>query len=284
MQIREIMTHNPACCTPDSTLQEVAQMMKDNDCGCIPVVDSQAGMKPVGTITDRDITIRTVADSHNPINMKASDIMTTNIATVTPHASIEECFDVMEDREIRRVLVVDERGRCCGIVAQADVVQSRVNPIRTNKVIREISESAPSENRRNSNARRNSQYGSKMPSFMSSDSVMPLLIGIGSGVALMYWLNTKQKSTYKVDYSGNLNSNISNSDYLNATNEENFGRYVDAEQEIENRQQNLQDNVQALRTESNASANDILELSTVKGTAEDDTLITQRKGRSARQG
>jgi hypothetical protein len=210
--------------------------------------------------------------------------MTTNIATVTPHASIEECFNVMEDREIRRVLVVDEKGKCCGIVAQADVVQSRVNPIRTNKVIREISESSPSQNRRISGGRKNEKFGSNMPSFMSSGSVVPLLIGVGSGVALMYWLNTKQKSTYQRDYTANLNSYNSQSDFSNATNEENFGRYVDAEQEIENRQQHLQDNVQALRTESGVSSNDILELSTKRGISEDDTLISTDKGRSASQG
>src|SRR5215203_5150648 len=179
MQIREIMTQNPACCTPDSTLQEVAQMMRDNDCGCIPVVDSYLGMKPVGTITDRDITIRTIAGNNNPINMKASDIMTTDIATVKPQMSVEECFDVMEDREIRRVIVVDEQGKCCGIVAQADVIQSNANPYRTNKVIREISESAPSRNQRISMGGQNYESHSSQQSFMSSSTLLPLLIGLG---------------------------------------------------------------------------------------------------------
>jgi CBS domain-containing protein len=280
MQVKEIMTQNPACCTPDSTLQEVARMMKDNDCGCIPVVDSQQGMKPVGTITDRDITIRTVADNHNPINMKASDIMTANIATVTPQASVEECFDVMEDREIRRVLVVDEQGKCCGIVAQADVVQSGASPIRTNKVIREISESAPSQNQIRSAKQGNNKFGSSMKSFMSSDSMLPLLIGLGSGVAVMYWLNTRQKSSNQTDYSGVLNSGISESGYSNATNQENFGKYADAEQEIENRQNKLQDNIKAFRTQPNVSSGDLLELPYSEGN-EDDTLITEEKRRSA---
>jgi predicted transcriptional regulator len=257
-------------------------MMKENDCGCIPVVDSRLAMKPVGTITDRDITIRTVADNHNPINMKASDIMTANIATITPQASIEDCFEVMEDREIRRVLVVDEQGKCCGIVAQADVVQSRANPVRTNKVIREISESAPSHNRRVANGQQDYNFNSKMPSFMSGDSMLPLLIGLGSGVALMYWLNTKQKSSHQNDYTANLGSGNYDSRFLNATDKESFGKYVDAEQEIEDRQHNLRDNVQALRTESSLPANDILELPRA-GIQDDDTLLTAEKKRSARQ-
>jgi len=279
MQVREIMTQNPACCTPDSTLQEVAQMMKENDCGCIPVVNSRLGMKPVGTITDRDITIRTVAANHNPIDMKASDIMTTDIATVNPQMSVEECFDVMEDREIRRVIVVDEQGKCCGIVAQADVVQSNANPIRTNKVIREISESAPSRNQRIPTGSRNYESRSSQQSFISSNSLLPLLIGLGSGAALTYFLNTERKTTHR-DYIGNLNTNPYESDFLNATNQESFGKYVDAEQEIEKRHHHLEDRVQALRTESDLSFNDRVE----SFNREDETNTTKEKGRTANQG
>lgn len=278
MQVREIMTRNPACCTPDSSLKDVALMMKNNDCGCIPVVESMSGMKPVGTITDRDITIRTVADNHNPIDMKAADIMTTDIATVRQSASIEECFDVMEDREIRRVLIVDEQGKCCGIVAQADVVQSKANPVRTNKVIREISEANPSQNRRASmKPRKNYQSESEKTSFINGGAVLPLLLGLGSGVALMYYLNEKQKPTNQRSFDATLNSFSHKSEFSNSTNEENFGKYVDAEQEIENRQNNIQDKVQAFRSEANIQPNNILELPET----EDET--TSEKGRSANQ-
>lgn len=279
MQIREIMTQNPACCTPDSTLQDVAKMMEQNDCGCIPVVDSLAGMKPVGTITDRDITIRTVAARHNPIDMKASDIMTKDVATVKPEMSVEECFDVMEDREIRRVLVVDEQGKCCGIVAQADVVQSTANPVRTNKVIREISESAPSRTQRISAGGRNYQSHSSSQSFMSGGSLMPLLIGFGSGAAVMYLLSNKRNETRR-EFIGNLNTSPYESDFLNATNEENFGRYADAEQEIEKRQHHIEDRVKTLRTESNSPLNDRID----SINREDETFTDKDKGRSARQG
>jgi CBS domain-containing protein len=279
MQIREIMTNNPACGTSDSTVQDVARMMQENDCGCIPIVDSLAGMKPVGTITDRDITIRAVAANHNPIDMKASEIMTTNIATVKPQMSVEECFDIMEDREIRRVLVVDEQGKCCGIVAQADIVQSNTNPLRTNKVIREISESAPSYNQRIPRRRRNHQSHSSNESFMSSGSLLPLLIGLGSGLGLMYWLNTKQNSTQR-EYSGSLSSNVyEHENRMDVTNQESFGRYVDAEQEIENRQHNIEDRVQAFRTEPNSLLTDRVELFNL----EDETTLNTEKGRSANQ-
>ena len=284
MQVREIMTENPACCTPDSTLRDIALMMKENDCGCIPVVDSQTGKKPVGTITDRDITIRVIADNLNPLNMKAADIMTTEIATVSPQSSIEECFRVMEDREIRRVLVVDEQGKCCGIVAQADVVQSGANPVRTNKVVREISESAPSQSQRSSGGKENSRFASNMPSIASGSSVLPLLIGLGSGAAVMYWLNTKQKSATQRNYAENLVSGNSESSYSDATNQESFGKYVDAEQQIDNKSDNKQDRnkVQAFRAKSNSPSIEMLELSDSQPIS-DDTVTTKEKRRSAGQ-
>jgi CBS domain-containing protein len=283
MQVREIMTQNPACCTPDSTLQDVAKMMQENDCGCIPVVNSLSEKKPVGAITDRDITIRTVAVNQNPIGMKASDIMTTNIATVKPQMSVEECFDVMEDREIRRVLVVDEQGKCCGIVAQADVVQSNASPIRTNKVIREISESAPSRNLRIPSGRRinnrNYESHSRRASLMSSSSLLPLLIGLGSGVALTYLLSA-QRNADRREYISNFS--IDSYDHENrqdVTNQESFGRYVDAEQEIEQRQHHLENRVQALRSEPNSP----LINSAESFNQEEETIVIKDKGRTAFQ-
>src|SRR5688500_1296496 len=121
MNVREIMTADPACCTPDTSLQEVAKMMVDSDCGCIPVVDSTDTKMPVGMITDRDITCRVVAKGQNPLDMTAQDAMTTTVVSVTPDTTIEDCCNLMEESQIRRVAVVDENGACCGIIAQADV-------------------------------------------------------------------------------------------------------------------------------------------------------------------
>ena len=280
MQVREIMTENPACCMPDSTLQEVARMMEQNDCGCIPVVNNLSEMKPVGTITDRDITIRTIAASHNPINMKASDIMTADVAMVKPQMSVEECLNVMEDKEIRLVLVVDGQGKCCGIVAQADIVQSTANPIRTNKVIREISESAPSRNQKVPMGRHIYQSNSDYRSFMSAGTLYPLLIGLGSGVGLMYLMNSRRNETQR-EYVGDLDAYLG--EHVNrqdVTNQENFGKYADAEHEIEKRQHDLEDRVQTLRTELDSPLNDRQTALNEK----DDVTENYNKGRSASQG
>ena len=141
MNVREVMTADPACCTAETPLTEVAKMMVECDCGAIPVVDSNASKKPVGMITDRDITIRTVAEERNPLDLTAADAMTENVMTVTPNTSIEECCNLMEDQQIRRVVVVDDNGACCGMIAQADIAIN-ADSRKTAEVVQEVSRGA----------------------------------------------------------------------------------------------------------------------------------------------
>ena len=141
MNVKEVMTADPACCTADTPLPEVAKMMKESDCGCIPVVDDMTNKKPVGMITDRDITIRTLAEGRNPMDMKASEAMTGNVMTVTPETSLEECCNLMEEHQIRRVAVVDKNGSCCGMIAQADIAVN-ADSSKTAEVVQEVSRGA----------------------------------------------------------------------------------------------------------------------------------------------
>ena len=124
MQVKNIMTSDPACCTSNTPLTEVARMMVDCDCGEIPVVENESSKLPIGVITDRDIVCRTVANGLNPLELKAADCMSKPIVTVTPDMSLEECCRIMEDKLIRRVPVVDERGACVGMVAVSDIALS----------------------------------------------------------------------------------------------------------------------------------------------------------------
>lgn len=140
MNVKEVMTAEPACCTSDTSLQEVAELMVEHDCGCIPVVESNENKKPIGMITDRDITTRTVANGMNPLDLKASDAMTTNVVTVKPETSLEECCDLMEKHLVRRIAVIDDNGACCGIISQADVALNAKND-RTAEVVQEVSKS-----------------------------------------------------------------------------------------------------------------------------------------------
>jgi CBS domain-containing protein len=122
MDVRDVMTRNPACCAPDTNLQQVACMMVEYDCGAIPVIDAGSG-KPIGIVTDRDITVRAVANCKNPLELSARDCMTAPVCTIGEDASLDECLDLVEAKQIRRMLVVDRAGKCIGIVAAADLAE-----------------------------------------------------------------------------------------------------------------------------------------------------------------
>ena len=136
MQVREIMTENPACCSPDASIQEAARLMMEHDCGEIPVVDGQN--RPVGVVTDRDISCRAVAQGKDPARTTVREVMSEPVVTVKPEDSVESCCQSMEENQIRRVPVVDESGSCCGMVAQADIA-GQTSGDKTAEVVRDIS-------------------------------------------------------------------------------------------------------------------------------------------------
>jgi len=138
MKVQEIMTPNPACCTPETPLLEVAQMFIDHDCGAIPVVDSEGNRRPVGIVTDRDIACRAIAAGKNALALTARDCMSTPCVVVVPEMSLAECCEIMERNKVRRLLVIDKTGACSGIVAQADIALRGRNR-KAGEVVREIS-------------------------------------------------------------------------------------------------------------------------------------------------
>ena len=139
MKVNQVMTSKPACCSPDTPLQDVAHMMIAHDCGEIPVVDG--GNRPIGVITDRDITIRTVAQGLNPLDKKAGDVMTSPCITIAEDASLDDCCNQMESHQLRRMLVVDKSGCLCGIVAQADVAL-HAGKKETGELVKDVSKPA----------------------------------------------------------------------------------------------------------------------------------------------
>jgi CBS domain-containing protein len=142
-RVEEIMTASPACCTPETGLQEVAQMFVDNDCGAIPVVESRTSRRAVGIVTDRDIACRAIAAGKNALELTARDCMSSPCVTIFREASLEDCCDAMEANRVRRILVVDASGDCCGIVSQADISRAGKNA-KVAEVVREVSEPTPS--------------------------------------------------------------------------------------------------------------------------------------------
>lgn len=137
--LSSVMTPDPAVCTPDTPIREVAQMMSRNDCGEIPVVESERNARPVGVVTDRDIAVRIVAEGRDISSARASDAMTSPVTTVREDASVDDVCTVMEREQIRRVVVVDSAGKVSGIVAQADIARSGRDE-ETAELVREVSE------------------------------------------------------------------------------------------------------------------------------------------------
>ena len=133
---KEIMTPAPQCCSAETLLNEVANLMVEADCGEIPVTD--ASNRLIGVVTDRDIVCRVVAKGKNPSAVTAGDCMTQPVVVVKEDTTLEDVMSVMEENQIRRVPVVDATGGCCGIISQADVALC-ANEARAGELVREVS-------------------------------------------------------------------------------------------------------------------------------------------------
>jgi CBS domain-containing protein len=126
MRVNDFMTRNPATCSAESLVIDVARMMVQHDCGEIPVTNHDSGHL-IGVVTDRDIVCRAVAAGRDTAQMSAGECMTTPVVCVTADATEEECRGVMEQNQVRRVPVVDDKGVLCGIVSQADIALAAGN-------------------------------------------------------------------------------------------------------------------------------------------------------------
>ena len=133
---KEIMTPSPQCCSGETTLNEVANLMVEADCGEIPITDSSNRL--VGVITDRDIVCRAVAKGKNPTTVTVAEIMTQPVVCVNEETALDDVLAVMEENQIRRVPVVDGSGCCCGIISQADIALN-VRERETGELVREVS-------------------------------------------------------------------------------------------------------------------------------------------------
>jgi len=141
MKVSNIMTPSPATCHRGTKLQEVAKLMRDCDCGAIPVVEEGTN-HPVGIVTDRDITLRAIGDGRNPLDLTAADCMSTPVETISSEATLDQCLDKMESSQVRRMVVVDQDGRIAGVIAQADIAMYA--PVEeTAELVHDISTPAP---------------------------------------------------------------------------------------------------------------------------------------------
>lgn len=118
MNIREVMTHNVQVIDPNSNLREAAQMMKDLNVGGLPVCDND---RLLGFVTDRDITVRAVAEGEDPSSCKVSDAMSKQLVWCFEDDNLERAASLMRERKVRRIAVLNRDKRLVGIVALGDI-------------------------------------------------------------------------------------------------------------------------------------------------------------------
>jgi CBS domain-containing protein len=140
MKAQDVMTTEPACCTPDSTAREAARLMREHDCGCVPVVEGESN-RVVGVVTDRDIACRCVAEGRGA-ETAVREIMTKDPQCCHPGDDIAAVEQIMMQAQVRRVPVVDANGNCVGMIAQADLAlnDKAANDSEIGRVVERISE------------------------------------------------------------------------------------------------------------------------------------------------
>ena len=140
MKAQDIMSRNPSCVTPETPLVEAARLMKEENIGVIPVVDSPGAKRLVGVLTDRDIAIRAVAEGRDGATTSVGHVMTSEVRTSRPDASVDDVMDLMGREQVRRIPIVDDRGILVGIIAQADIVIEAKDNKKAEKTVEQISQ------------------------------------------------------------------------------------------------------------------------------------------------
>lgn len=137
----EVMTKDPVCCLPNDSALKAAELMKSGNIGSIPVIENEEGKKLIGIVTDRDLTLKIVAQGLDSKTRKIETLMSRNIVTCHPDDNLQKALDIMAEHQLRRLPVVDENGRIRGIIAQADIATRSDQPNKTAELVKEISQS-----------------------------------------------------------------------------------------------------------------------------------------------
>jgi CBS domain-containing protein len=136
----DVMTLTPATCEPGDRVTRAAEIMKREDVGAVPVVESQESQRLVGIVTDRDLVLRVLAGGRSVEGSVVRDAMTAAPAYCREDEDISHAVRYMAERQVRRMPIVDHDGRLRGIISQADVA-TRVNQDKTTgEMVEAISE------------------------------------------------------------------------------------------------------------------------------------------------
>jgi len=125
MFIKEIMNNNSVFCTEETSLTKVYELMSENDCDYVTVVESRAHGIPIGVITEHDICYQILGRGRNPRDMSAANAMNTNIVKMTASSELDDCLNLMKIKQTNRVFIVDENGRLCGTLSRAELEKTK---------------------------------------------------------------------------------------------------------------------------------------------------------------
>lgn len=133
MQVKDVMTRNPQTISSQATIAEAAKLMRDLDIGFLPAIEDD---RPLGVVTDRDIVVRGTAEGKGP-DCCVGDVLTPAVVTVTENEDVSSADRLMRERQIRRVLVVDDSGSPVGVVSLGDLAVEQTS--EACDVLREVS-------------------------------------------------------------------------------------------------------------------------------------------------
>jgi len=140
MRVSEVMTRNVEWTRPDASLQEAAAKMKSLDIGPLPVCDSY---RVVGMVTDRDITVRAIAEGEDPTVIRVRDIMTPDVVYCFDDELVENAARQMQENQVRRLVVVDRTKQLVGIVSLGDLAVQTGDEELAGSTLEAVSEPNP---------------------------------------------------------------------------------------------------------------------------------------------
>ncbi|MDP9268387.1 MAG: CBS domain-containing protein [Acidobacteriota bacterium] len=162
MKVHEIMTSDPRTATPDTTLLEIATMMKEEDVGVIPIVDDD---RVIGVVSDRDIVLRCVADGKDANDCTAEDVMSTGVKTIDPESDVDDAARKMAEARIRR-LPVAKNGKLVGMLSLGDIAvnASESEEETTAETLEEVSQGVKGQGRKQRSTSQPASTGSRSAS------------------------------------------------------------------------------------------------------------------------
>lgn len=136
----EVMTLNPTCCLPTDNVTRVAELMKRENIGSIPVIENDQTRKLIGIITDRDLALRIVGEGRDAKSARVEAVMTRKVVACRVDDDLQRVLEAMSKYQLRRIPIVNTENKIVGIISQADVA-TRVNqPAKTAEVVKDISQ------------------------------------------------------------------------------------------------------------------------------------------------